>query len=579
MLLITLDTTRADRIGAMGDESAQTPTLDALAERGTVFERAYASTPRTLPSHTTILTGLEINQHGVRDNGHFYPPDGGETLAERLSAVGYDTAAFVAAFVLDSAFGLDRGFDVYNDEIEWERKPLDQTVPQRRAEAITNLALAWLEERGSAPFFLWVHFYDPHSPHDPMPPFDAWEDPYAAEIAYTDTQIARLLEGVGVVLPDRSDEAAASERSHLIVVVGDHGESLGEHDEPSHGVVAYDSTLHVPLIAVGPGFASGRSSHFVQTLDVTPTILAALGQEPPPGARGIPLQRTLARAESDERIGYFESFGSAFAYGWAGIAGVRDERWKYTAEPTPVELYDVIADPGETRNLAESEPRIVERLAARYAEQRPAEREISRPRGGMTLEMAEKLAALGYVEAPQRFEPGEAPDPRRFVAALGWVERALRVAAEGRMGDGIQALEMLATSPVIRAVALDALSLAYLLADRSSDAAAAYEELIRLTGKQESRLGLARSLIYADRPEEALRALQPLVENDESESLSRVLLMQARAYLALGRSDEALQAARAALARGLDNPSAHDYWNYDACKKSCNHYFCYQNII
>jgi arylsulfatase A-like enzyme/Flp pilus assembly protein TadD len=539
VLLITLDTTRADRLGAMGDAEARTPTLDALAARGALFERAYASTPRTLPSHTTILTGLEINQHGVRDNGHFLAPEGVETLAERLAARGYATAAFVAAFVLDSDFGLDRGFDLYEDDIEWERRALDRTVPQRRAEVVVDLARAWLEEGRGDPFFLWVHLYDPHTPRDPVPPFDAWEDRYAAEIAYADTQVSRLLDAVERVAPGRST---------LILVVGDHGESLGEHDEPTHGTVAYDSTLHVPLIAAGPGFTPGtRSSRLVQTIDVAPTILAAVGQEPPAGSRGVPLQRLLAEAGTGERTGYFESFGSAFSYGWAGIAGVRTERWKFTAEPSPVELYDVVADPGERLDLADRESEVVKRLAALYAELQPREEGPAQPAGALDLEIAEKLAALGYVKAPQRFAPDEAPDPRRFVAALGWIESAMQAAAEGRLGDAVGALEILATSPVIRAVALHALAPAYSAAGRPSDAAAAYEELISLTGADGPRLGLANALIRDDRPEEALRALEPLSWGDDPPP--RVLAIQAHAYLLLERDDEALEAARAALAR------------------------------
>jgi len=268
VLLITLDTTRADHLGAMGDTAARTPTLDALAARGALFERAYASTPRTLPSHTTILTGLEIDQHRVRDNGQFFARDAGETLAERLGARGYATAAFVAAAVLDSVFGLDRGFDIYDDDIPWDQRPLNRTVPQRRGEVVVDHARAWLEQRPRGPFFLWVHLYDPHSPRDPPAPFAAMEDPYAAEIAYADAQVARLLDAV---------ERATAGQDTLIVVIGDHGESLGEHDEPTHGITAYDSTLHVPLIAVGPGFPPGeRTARFVQSVDVTPTILAAI---------------------------------------------------------------------------------------------------------------------------------------------------------------------------------------------------------------------------------------------------------------------------------------------------------------
>jgi arylsulfatase A-like enzyme/Tfp pilus assembly protein PilF len=548
VLLITLDTTRADRLGAMGDSEARTPTLDALAARGVLFERAYASTSRTLPSHSTILTGLEIHQHRVRDNGQFLARDAGETLAERLGARGYATAAFVAAAVLDSVFGLDRGFDVYDDDIPWDQRPLSRMVPQRRGEVVVDSARAWLEKRPRDPFFLWVHLYDAHSPRDPPAPFAAMEDRYAAEIAYADAQVARLLDAV---------EQATAGQDTLIVVIGDHGESLGEHDEPTHGITAYDSTLHVPLIAVGPGFPPGeRTARFVQSVDVTPTILAAVGEDLPAGIRGVPLQRQHSDAEPGERVGYFESFGAKFAYGWAGIAGVRTDRWKYTAEPHPIELYDVLADPAETLNRAEDTPEVVERLAAHYEALRLEDDEAAQPPEALPLEIAQKLSALGYVAVPQQFDPGQTPDPRRFVGALGWIDAALQVAGEGRLAEGIQALEILAKSPVIRAPALNDLAAAYLAAGRAADAADAYAELVSLSGTGESRLGLARALLQDNHPEQALLALEPLVA-EGGEASAVALGMRAFAYLALDRIDEALEAARAALDADPTNEAAH----------------------
>ena len=287
VVLVTLDTTRADALGAMGNAKARTPALDALAARGALFERAYASTPLTLPSHTTILTCVDPEVHGVRDNGDPVAVEGLETVAQHLAARGYATAAFVAAFVLDSSFGLDRGFDLYDDEIERVDDPLSFAVPQRRGVVVTDRALKWLGERRRSPFFLWVHYFDVHTPRNPPPPFDRLGDPYAGELAYADAQVARLLEGA---------RRAARGREMLIVVVGDHGESLGQHYEATHGVVAYDSTLHVPLIAAGPGFPAGaRSQAFVATRDVAPTILAAVGEPPFPRSQGVPLQRLLAK--------------------------------------------------------------------------------------------------------------------------------------------------------------------------------------------------------------------------------------------------------------------------------------------
>jgi membrane-anchored protein YejM (alkaline phosphatase superfamily) len=250
VVLITLDTTRADRLGAMGYAPAKTPVLDSLAARGVVFERAYASTPITLPSHTTILTGFDPNRHGVHDNGRFVVPESTETVAERLAAKGYETAAFVSAAVLDSLYGLNQGFQVYEDRTPRPRNPLVLAVPRRPGNEVTDAALSWLAKPRRAPFFLWAHYYDVHEPRRPPVPFKEIDNRYDGAIAYVDSEIGRLLAGV---------ENAEAARETVIVVVADHGESLGQHGEVTHGVVAYDSTLHVPLIVSGPGFAKGNA--------------------------------------------------------------------------------------------------------------------------------------------------------------------------------------------------------------------------------------------------------------------------------------------------------------------------------
>jgi arylsulfatase A-like enzyme/predicted Zn-dependent protease len=539
IVLVTLDTTRADRIGAMGDASATTPVLDALAARGAVFERAYASAPRTLPSHTTMLTGLDPNEHGVHDNGAIVPADLA-TLAERLSARGYATAAFVAAFVLDSRFGLSRGFEHYDDEIRWESSPLDFTVPQRRGGEVTDRALAWLDAEPESPYFLWVHYFDPHMPRDPPSPFDEISDRYAAEIAYTDAQLGRLLDGT---------ERASGSRDLVVLVVGDHGEALGDHDEQTHGILAYDATLHVPLIASGPGFPSGsRSDAFVQTRDVAATLLAAAGES---GLPGFPLQSVLAGQSPGSRIGYFESVGPEINNGWARIGGVRDARWKYTAEPDPVELYDTANDPGEAQNRADARPEIVERLAGIYAELRRNERVAQPP--ALSPDVRERLEALGYASTPVRFA-GEAPDPRRLVGSLGWIERARAVAAEGRVGDAIRALEVMVQHPQIRPVALQRLAPVYLAAGRNTEAAAAYEELVGL-GIPEMRTAWAEALLIDGRFEKALAALGERKDASGAGDL-RTALMRVRIDIAFGRNDEALAGIETLLAANPRNDIA-----------------------
>jgi arylsulfatase A-like enzyme/tetratricopeptide (TPR) repeat protein len=548
IVLITLDTTRADRIGAYGDAEARTPTLDGLAERGVLFERAYSPVPLTLPSHTTILTGLAPPVHGVRDNARFVVPEGLETVAERLSEGGYATAAFVAAFVLHRSFGLDQGFEVYDDETDPDHDPLAFFVPSRRGEEVTDRALAWLGARSGrrgAPFFLWVHYYDAHAPTDPPPPFDAMDDRYAGEIAYVDAQVGRLIAGV---------EGAAGGRETLLLVVADHGESLEEHGEATHGLVAYDSTLHVPLIAVGPGFApSTRSRAFVTTEDVAPTILAALGEPPPSKGRGVALQKTALGGEpgaDSGRVASFACLGPAYAFGWAPLSGVRTARWKLTATPEPVELYDVVADPGETTNLADAEPEVVARLTARHAELDPGG--VPVPEAPLDPEVEERLATLGYLNAPQRFEPGQAPDPRRGVVFLGLVDRAKALAQMGRVADSIEALEILSHDPSVRAAALRSLGRVQSLAGRTEDAVATYEQLLALTGSLEARLGLCSALVISDRADDALALLDAMPESG-TRPPPRVAVVRARALLALRRPAEAEAAVSAVLEREPGN--------------------------
>jgi arylsulfatase A-like enzyme/Flp pilus assembly protein TadD len=531
VVLVTLDTTRADRLGAMGDENARTPAIDALAARGVVFERAYSPVALTLPSHTTILTGLDPNLHGVHDNGRFTVPTSLETVAERLSARGYATAAFVSAFVLDAVFGLDQGFSVYDDETDRAGDPLRFSVPTRRGAEVPDRALAWLA-RADRPFFIWVHYYDVHAPRQPPPPYDELGDAYAGELAYVDAQVRRLVEGI---------TDASGGRETLLVVVGDHGESLGEHDELTHGVLAYDSTLHVPLIVVGPGFPPGtRTRLFARTVDLAQTLLKAAGEPPLPQSPGLPLQARLREgAHSDgEVLGYFESFGPQYGMGWARIGGVRTSRWKYTAEPEPVELYDVEADPGEHVNRVAEVPEVVQRLARQYAERRPTSAGTQDPRLAHSLDIQEKLAALGYLVGTPQSVSDENPDPRKVVGAMAWIDSARALALEGRVADSLEALEIFATSPVARPLALRSLGPLYTLVGRTDEAVAAYATLAELMPGIETRIELANALLLDGRPEEAVRALDGITPS-ATEPSGRFHLCRARVLLALDRVAEA----------------------------------------
>jgi arylsulfatase A-like enzyme/Flp pilus assembly protein TadD len=527
VILVTLDTTRADRLGVAGDVEARTPNLDRLAREGALFERAFSSVPLTLPAHTTILTGLDPDQHGVHDNGRFIVPDSLETLAERLGSRGYATGAFVSAFVLDSVFGLDQGFDVYDDDTDPRGDPLRFTIPTRRGAETTDRALAWIETIDARPVFLWVHYYDVHAPRQPPPPFDELGDPYAGELAYVDAQLGRLLEGIRKSRPGRAP---------LIVVVGDHGESLGEHDELTHGTVAYDSSLRVPFIVVGAKYAPGsRFDDFVRTADVAPTILAAVREPPFHGARGREIDPTSGGEA--ETVGYFECYGPELALGWSRIAGIRTDRWKYTATPEPVELYDLAADPGELVNRAADEPEVVARMADLYADL-PVREDAAKPSySPLSVDDQEKLAALGYLSTPRPSPPEGRTDPRQFVGLLGWIESARGLALAGRVADGIEALEIFATRTVSRPLALRSLAPLYLSVGRAEEGVAALVELAEIAGAADGYIDVANAQIIAGRPEQALETLERL--DASTRSSARYRLVRTRALMSAGRLDEA----------------------------------------
>ena len=303
LVVITLDTTRADRLGCYGHAEAGTPHLDGLASRGSRFANTFAHTPLTLPSHSSIFTGFYPNRHGVRDNGVFKLHEDMETLAEVLYAKGYDTAAFVAAKVLSRKFGIAQGFDTF-----------DETMPpgevERNAGAVIDSTLEWLKHQGDRRFFVWVHLFDPHMLYRPPEPFNSrFADPYDGEIAYMDSQIGRLIEWL---------EQRQLFDNSAIVVVGDHGESLGEHGEPTHGYFVYDSTLRVPLI-VKPGVAAPVArvvEDLVRVVDVTPTALSLLGYPAPSSLDGVDVA-SLVRGETGtiEVESYGESFLPYHRYG------------------------------------------------------------------------------------------------------------------------------------------------------------------------------------------------------------------------------------------------------------------------
>ena len=438
VLLISIDTLRADHLGSYGYAAAQTPTLDALAARGLRFAHASTTTPLTLPAHTSLMTGTFPAWHGVRDNGGFYVSDDQITLAEVLRGRGYRTGGFIGAFVLDSRWGISQGFDRYFDDFDlsrYEGKGLDAV--QRPGADVVDHALSWLDEDNRQPFFAWVHLYDPHTPYAAPDPFRSRfpatvVGAYDAEISYADSQVARLIARL-------SDTHRLD--STLIVVVGDHGESLGEHDEQQHGFFVYEGTVHIPLIVAGPRVPARVVQDQVRIVDVMPTVLDSIGVPIPKPVQGRSL-RALDNGGHPDLLALSETYYPRYHYGWSDLQAVGDGRYKFILAPER-ELYDLQNDPGEAHNLASANPqraaaleKALRDLQARSAASAPP----TAPRQ-MDPEAEERLRALGYVGgsvSARNLEERPRGDPKRTIHLYNLLKLAAQDSVDGRIDEGIE---------------------------------------------------------------------------------------------------------------------------------------------
>src|SRR4029079_7345597 len=395
LVLVTLDTTRADRMGAYGNANIETPTFDRLAREGVLFREAVSLAPLTLPVHSSIFTGKFPPEPGVRDNGGFFLGPEQVTLAEVLKSHGYRTGAFVAAYVLDSKWGINQGFDTYYDNFDLsESRTVSLASIQRPANEVVDQALPWIDGAKGQPFFAWIHLYDAHSPYRPPEPFASRYEhrPYNGEVAFTDSQVARViarLESLG--LYDRS----------VIMILGDHGESLGDHGEAAHGFFIYNSDTHVPF-AIRTPFANThgrRVADPVRSVDVMPTALDLLGIAPPGGISGVTLAPLLSGAERELGLdAYSEAMYPLHHYGWSDLRALRSGRYKVIDAPRP-ELYDVDRHPAEKTNLFGERQALGDRMIAqlRTLEGGFNKTVAAMPAADVDPEARERLAALSYV--------------------------------------------------------------------------------------------------------------------------------------------------------------------------------------
>jgi arylsulfatase A-like enzyme/Tfp pilus assembly protein PilF len=411
LVVVTLDTTRADRLGAYGRQNAGTPAFDSLASDGVLFEHAMTAAPLTLPAHSTIFTGRFPPEHGVRDNGGYFLNDSETTLAETLKSHGYATGGFIAAYVLDSKWGINQGFDTYFDDFDLSKyKVMSMGAIQRPANEVMDHALPWIEAHRGAPFFAWIHLYDAHTPYEPPAPFRERfpEDPYQGEISFADSQVGRLVQSL--------QDQGVMDRT-VIVVIGDHGESLGDHGEKSHGFFIYESTTHVPMLIRAPFSAMQhrRVADPVRSVDVMPTVLDLLGVPEPPKVTidGRSLTPLMTGATTDMGLeAYAEAVYPLHHFGWSDLRALRQGRYKLVDAPRP-ELYDLQDDPREERNIYADRKSLGDRMINRLTEMEEhfkSSAQTSSAAVEIDPDAKARLAALGYVGS--------------FVATVGATQRS-----------------------------------------------------------------------------------------------------------------------------------------------------------
>ena len=510
VVLVCVDTLRSDRLPFYGYAGVETPALTALRNDAVLFERAYSHVPLTLPAHASIFTGTLPGTHGLLDNAGYRLAEGVPTLAEILKREGYATGAAVSSVVLQGTSGISRGFDLWDDAIEPERAGLPMNRVQRAGLRSSAILERWIETKRDAPFFAFLHVYEPHSPYEPPEPFRSrYAQPYDGEVAASDAVVGELI--------DRLKALGLYEKS-LVVFLSDHGEGLGEHGENEHGVFLYRESLQVPLLVKLPGnvLAGATVSSPVQISDVFATVVEAVG------AKGAPTRPELANlvalaygGAAPERRIYAETFYPRIRFGWSELAAILDGKWHYVDAPKP-EFFDLEKDPGGTTNLAAQKPGpfrsfVVEAKKRRTPFQAPS---------AVDPEHAKKLASLGYLSMTTSGTTGALPDPKDEIGSLT------------RLKEG----------------------LGYLQAGRPAEAAAALNELLgrnpRVIDAWEL---LAQSLVLLGRPDEALAAMKKTVELSPPEKTNYILAV-ANLCLQIGRPEEALAQAQAA--RELGDPNA-----------------------
>jgi choline-sulfatase len=559
VVLITIDTLRADRVGVYGATNVETPNLDRLAREGAFARHATAHVPLTRPSHVSIFTGLYPAEHGIRDNVSPALAADIPVMAERFKAGGHATGAFVASVVLTRQSGLARGFDHYSDRFELgEDDARFLNTIQKPGDEVVSEAAQWIRSQ-TGRFFAWVHLYDPHDPYEPPGRYAVQyaKRPYDGEVAWSDELVGRLLTALA--------DTRAAERT-LVIVTSDHGEGLGEHGEDVHGYFVYETTLAVPLIVRGPGVRPGTVVEpVVRSVDLFPTILdmAGLGRDIPRNS-GRTLRAALAGGRLEDEPAFAESLVPLVHYGWSDLRVVRDERWKYILAPRP-ELYDLERDPRELQNLVDAEPARAHALRAGLEQRLRAEQTTARSESAAAAippELLEKLGALGYV-SPGGPSGGRASgaDPKdkleEYKALNTLMRQGMLALRAGKPAESVEHFRGLRARGVDSFEVHYYLGRAYSAMRRWREAAHEYEQAAaKLPAYGAAWRGLGESLVALKDHRGAAVAFEKLASIAPRDALARVQLGEA--YRDLGRGDDAARVMREAV---RIDPEPASYWN------------------
>ncbi|HEY6129333.1 MAG TPA: sulfatase-like hydrolase/transferase [Candidatus Acidoferrum sp.] len=591
LILITLDTVRADRMGFLGSKLGLTPHLDALASQGVVFEHAYSQAPITPVSHATILTGTFPQYHGIRNFGDRLPPSV-PFLPEVLHSQGYHTGAFVGSIILDPkngfASGFERGFDVYNAGFHRQKTgERREASMQRRGEVTLGYALEWLDQQKGGPFFLWFHLWDAHDPYNPPEPFRSQfpKAPYNGSIAYVDATVGKLLDYL---------RKQGLYDNVLIAIAADHGESLGDHGELTHSIFLYDSTIHVPLLLKLPGsrFVGQRVNANASLVDLTPTLLDALGQKPPPAMQGQSLLPLIGNPRPENRPSFAAGDHSERSFGWSPLLSLRSGNHLYVRAPSP-ELYDLATDPGAKKNIYSANHATAVRFAIQVDNfvKRMSTGAPQALQDGLDEKSREKLSALGYMASGET-GPRTKIDPKDRIDVANDMHDASLAIEEGKESTVIPLLlRVVAKDPQIQAAQYylgiaysrkgnfskaipplrkaielrpDALMAQYELAiclyetGDLNTAAAHFEILVENRSEWiDARYSLASIYARTGRPDEAAKNLLVVLQGEPDHYRANLLL--GRMLFLNGTFAEALPYLEKAAAVQTDSAEAHSF--------------------